>query len=334
MSRQHPTIHTGLTRLWQILLSLCLIGWLTGCQNSHDQAASAPPPVAAPSPGASPPAPPPRAAPPAATPELPPGKSLDDLAPAAGASPPGDRPDKNALDRPNSPKKNGKPKKAAQKPATDEPSTDLPVAAAPPPDEEIPQFDWPPPKASAQESIPDKWLRTGTAPTLAEVADKFEKAIKLAGYRERSYYAVPNGFALATQLEHIQPDGTPLPGDDRWTVGTPRVGNLSLLAFIKALASAPPGVYRVIVFVVTDAPWKQSPSAPGEQQVMDWPGGGATGLPVSIGNLPFGENYRAEALVYEFRKGQSGPAQTILPSQVSGETHLTKGGLWRLLSIL
>lgn len=213
-------------------------------------------------------------------------------------------------------------------------STDLPLSAPLPPDNKIPLFDWPPPKASAQEAIPDKWLRTGTAPTLSNVADKFEKAIKFAGYRERSYYAVPNGFALATQLEHIQPDGTPLPGDDRWTVGTPRIGNLSLLAFIKALAGAPPGVYRVIVFVVTDTPWKQSPSAPGEQQVMDWPGGGATGLPVSIGNLPFGENYRAEALVYEFRKGQSGPAKTVLPSQVSGETHLTKGGLWRYLSLL
>lgn len=198
----------------------------------------------------------------------------------------------------------------------------------------IPQFDWPPPKASAQEVIPDKWLRTGEAPTLADVADKFEKALKLAGYKQRSYYSVPEGFALATQLEHIKADGTPLPGDDRWTVGTPRVGNLSLLAFIKALARAPAGVYRAIVFVVTDAPWVQTTAAPSDDKIMGWAGSGANALPTSIGDLPYTRNYRATALIYEFRKGKTGPAETVLPSTVSGETHLDKGGLWDPLSIL
>lgn len=198
----------------------------------------------------------------------------------------------------------------------------------------IPRFDWPPPKASAQELIPDKWLRTGEAPTLADVADKFEKALKLAGYKQRSYYSVPDGFALATQLEHIKQDGTPLPGDDRWTVGTPRVSNLSLFAFIEALAHAPAGVYRAIVFVVTDAPWVQSATAPSDLKIMAWAGSGANALPASIGNQPYGKNYRATALIYEFRKGNTGPAETILPSTVSGETHLDKGGLWDPLSIL
>ncbi len=314
MSHQCPDSRSRLTPLRYALLGICLMGFLTACQHNPER------PVPTP---------------------VPPPVAIEAPAPVAAApAPPEKLPDNVVLIDPVKPspsppaKKKGKPKKAAKKSAMAGASLDLPLSTPLPADDEIPQFDWPPPKASAQESIPDKWLRTGTAPTLSEVADKFEKAIKLAGYRERSYYSVPNGFALATQLEHIQADGTPLPGDDRWTVGTPRVGNLSLLAFIKALAGAPPGVYRVIIFVVTDAPWKQSPNAPGEQQVMDWPGGGATSLPASIGKLPFGEHYRAEALVYEFRKGQSGPAETVLPSQVSGETHLTKGGLWRLLSLL
>lgn len=198
----------------------------------------------------------------------------------------------------------------------------------------IAQFDWPPPKASAQEAIPDKWLRTGQTPTLASVADKFEKAMKLAGYMQRSYYSVPRGFALAAQFEHIRADGTPLPGDDRWRVGTPRIGNLSLLAFIQALAHAPPGIYRAIVFVVTDAPWAQSTTAPSEAQIMAWAGAGAASLPPAIGDLPYGPNYRAHALIYEFRKGNSGPAETVQPSAVSGETHLDRGGLWDPLSIL
>ncbi len=208
------------------------------------------------------------------------------------------------------------------------------AASASPPPPAIAQFDWPPPKASAQEAIPDKWLRTGPAPTLADVADKFEKAMKLAGYQQRSYYSVPRGFALAAQFEHIRADGTPLPGDDRWKVGPPRVGNLSLLAFIQALAHAPAGLYRAIVFVVTDAPWAQSATAPSEAQIMAWAGSGAAALPAAIGDLPYGPNYRAHALIYEFRKGSSGPAETVLPSAVSGEIHLDKGGLWNPLSIL
>lgn len=198
----------------------------------------------------------------------------------------------------------------------------------------IPQFDWPPPKASAAESIPDKWLRTGPATTLADVADKFEKALRLAHYEQRSYYAVPHGFALATQLEQIKADGTPMPGMDRWKIGTPSVGNLSLLTFIEALAHAPAGYYRAIVFVVTDAPWVQSSTAPSDAQIKGWASGGAHALPASIGALQYGDGYQTQALIYEFQKGTSGPAKTLLPSPVSGETHLDKGGIWEPLSIL
>ena len=226
-----------------------------------------------------------------------------------------------------------RPPAAAADPAPETAGSPPPTTASLPPPA-IAAFDWPPPKASAQEAIPDKWLRTGAAPTLADVADKFEKAMKLAGYQQRSYYSVPHGFALAAQFEHIRADGTPLPGEDRWRVGTPRLGNLSLLAFIQALARAPAGIYRAIVFVVTDAPWTQSPAAPSEAQIMAWAGSGASALPAAIGNLPYGPGYRAHALIYEFRKGASGPAETVLPSAVSGEIHLDKGGLWNPLSIL
>lgn len=198
----------------------------------------------------------------------------------------------------------------------------------------IPRFPWPPPKASAENTIPAKWIRVGTQTTLADVADKLEKALKLADYGEWSYYAVPRGFALATHLEKIESDGTPLPGTDRWKIGTPTLSNLTLLGFIKALAGAPAGNYRAIVFVVTDAQWVQSSAAPGEAQIEGWATGGANALPAGIGALPFGEDYRARALVYQFRKRGTKQAEYVLPSPVSGEAHLEKGGIWKPLSIL
>lgn len=289
----------GSTRRFRHFLpALLALIWLTACQQSRapDVAttAGAEPPPPAAAPAPPPPPPPIEASRPAPAPDTPP------------------------------PKTSAKPPAAAN-------GGGHTAGEAPP---SIPQFDWPPPKASAQQAIPDKWLRTGPAPTLASVADKFEKSLKLAGYAQRSYYSVPHGFALATQFEQIRADGTPLPGDDRWKVGPPRVGNLSLLAFIQALAHAPAGTYRAIVFVVTDAPWVQSTSAPSDAQIMAWAGSGAAVLPASIGNLPYGPDYRAHALIYEFRKGASGPAESVLPSAVSGETHLERGGIWTPLSII
>lgn len=326
--------HQPARHLWRLLPAL-LLYCLTACQQGSA-------PVAAPNGGGAPP--------PASAPAAPPRPATSPPPAAVPLEPP--KPAPVAKNGAKPPKTSAKPPAASNGPGSMSNETATASASvganfggaltggaliggiaggvAP----SIPRFSWPPPKASAQQAIPDKWLRTGPVPTLASVADKFEKALKLAGYAQRSYYEVPHGFALATQLEHIRADGTPLPGDDRWKVGPPRVGNLTLLAFIEALAHAPAGIYRAIVFVVTDAPWVQSPTAPSDELIMAWAGGGAASLPAYIGSLPYGDAYRAHALIYEFRKGSSGPAETILPSAVSGEIHLDRGGLWDPLSIL
>jgi len=293
-------------KAWRLFLSLLVVAGLNACggQRAPEEERSAAEP---PAPATVAPPPPPPVPAPAARPSSP---------PSSGASGGGGIKSDGAIFG-----KAMSAKRAARPTAGEE--------SAP-----IPQFDWPPPKASAEESIPDKWLRAGPATRLADVADKFEKALRLAHYEQRSYYAVPRGFALATQLEQIKADGTPMPGTDRWKIGTPSVGNLSLLTFIEALAQAPAGYYRAIVFVVTDAPWVQSTTAPSDEKIKGWAGGGAHALPASIGALPYGDGYRSQALIYEFRKGTSGPAKTVLPSAVSGETHLDKGGIWEPLSIL
>jgi len=199
---------------------------------------------------------------------------------------------------------------------------------------ETPRFDWPPPNASAQETIPDKWLRKGNFTTLANVADLLQKALELAEYSQLSYYAAPRGFALATHLEQIAADGTPLPGADRWKIGTPSVANLSLLDFITALAHAPAGHYRAIVFIVTDAAWTQSAAAPGEAQIERWATGGVTALPEAIGAMPFSDGHRATALIYQFRKRGQEEAKFVAPSPLSAYAHLERGRLWKFLSSL
>lgn len=195
-------------------------------------------------------------------------------------------------------------------------------------------FTWPPPKASAEEAIPDKWFRDSSDTRLHAVADKIEKSLRLAHYRQWSYYSVPNGFALATHLEQIKSNGSPLKGDDRWKMGIPQMRNLSLIQFLKALTKAPPGHYRAIVFIVTDAPWRQTEEAPKSSDIEKWVFGGANQLPSSIGEIRYAEDYQTKALIYQFSKNASGSVIHVLPSPASGKIHLERSGIWEPLSIL
>ena len=86
----------------------------------------------------------------------------------------------------------------------------------PPPASEAParspSFPWPPPKASASSKVPDNFLReTETKQILHDIDRRLALALDKAGYFEKSYFSVPDGFALVTRLEQINADGTPKP---------------------------------------------------------------------------------------------------------------------------
>ena len=134
----------------------------------------------------------------------------------------------------------------------------------------IPAFPWPPPPASAETMIPRNWLSTTGAAQLADVADRLERALNEAKYPRWSYSSVPNGFALVSQMEQIKSDGTPSPEPARWSTDMPWVTNMTLLEFIKALANAQPGYYRVIVFIVTNQPWSRTGERPTGEEAEQW----------------------------------------------------------------
>ncbi len=192
----------------------------------------------------------------------------------------------------------------------------------------IPAFPWPPPPASADLAIPAQWLPAkGGSTVLSGVASRLEEALRVAAYRRWSYSSVPNGFALVAQMEQIRSDGTPSPEPARWSSDLPSVRDLSLLEFIKALASAPPGHYRVIAFIVSDQPWSRTGSAPTSQEAERWLAKGLTRLPPSIGSLTYGVDYAASALVYEFRKTSGSDATFVPSSPTRAEDHLKRAGI-------
>lgn len=198
----------------------------------------------------------------------------------------------------------------------------------------IPAFPWPPALASASTKIPSAFLVSDDfSDTLVQVAGTLENALENAGYNERSYYAVPDGFALVTRLEQVNPDGSPSPLPDRWAVQmtTPKV--FSLASYLQALFTAQEGHFRIIAFVVTSAPFAQNPNrVVMREDAMEWLAVGSHTLPASIGSLPYSQRHYCVALVYEFEQPtRNHEASFKMLSALSGIEHLKKAQIWEVL---
>jgi hypothetical protein len=197
----------------------------------------------------------------------------------------------------------------------------------------IPAFPWPPPAASAEHQIRNAWVSKGKETKLSDVAEKLEAALEDANYETWRYSSVPRGFALVTQIEQIKPDGTPRSGKERFRTDLPSLSDMTFVEFMKALAKAPPGYYRVIVFIVTDTPFSRADKRPSEDEARHWLDVGLNQLPKSMGVLNYEEDYRTTALIYEFKKPSKKDPATFVPKSLeSGKTHLEKARIWDALT--
>ena len=207
-------------------------------------------------------------------------------------------------------------------PAEEEPSPRPNVPA------ELPAFPWPPPRASTMMNIDDTALRvSGDGTTLGQVDDRLVQALDAAGYVEKSYFSVPDGFALVTRLEQIRPDGTPLDPPDRWSAETGPVREFDLRAILRALFTANPGHFRILVFVATPHPFSQSDEEVARDQAMAWLNAGVNRLPDAVAQRPYTAAFRMTALVYEFEQPESDDAQLVVPGRLTARTHLLQSGL-------
>ena len=198
----------------------------------------------------------------------------------------------------------------------------------------LPEFPFPPPDPSARLRIPNKTL-TGkaSAPTFALVAARMEAALGSNGYTELSYFAVPGGFALLTQIERINPDATAAV-EQRWNVVVAPVSlrSFTLEAYLRALLQKDSGFFRVIVFIFSSEPFSSSGKKVPVKEAMKWIDQGSNTLPRDVASRPYGEDMVCTALVYEFEIPTHG-ADALLrkPSSHDGAAHLRASGILRAL---
>jgi hypothetical protein len=167
---------------------------------------------------------------------------------------------------------------------------------------------------------------------LGAVYDRLREALKRVDVGWWSVYAIQDdGFAIVTKMEAIDADGRPKPGTERWSGPNDRLPpHFSGIAdYLKALFTARPGFYRIIVFAVTDRP--SSPTADGmsAREAQGLLIGGADQLPTTMRRIPFRQDGRCLALIYEFeRPSENDSARFVTNAQIGALQHLTLAGLW------
>ncbi len=202
--------------------------------------------------------------------------------------------------------------------------------------QDVPGLSWPLPAPSGRLVLPNRtgaWAqRRGL--TLGDVAGQVQAAMTAAGYLERSYFPVPEGFALVTRVEQIEADGAPKAASVRWNVESPGAGDSFFTKVLKGMTGAPSGLYRMFIFVVTTDEHSPTGNEPSYGDAKGWFVRGAAGLTDAQAVRRVTARHRMSVLVYEFKTYGSRNVKALLPGKLACETHLEKAGLWSGLSRL
>ena len=207
----------------------------------------------------------------------------------------------------------------------------------------IPEF-LPAPPASATIVLPSPFFEIEVKADdkniyLKDIDQVLNNSLVAAGYFEKSYFAVPDGFAIVTRLEQINFDGTPKQGSKRWATEVLPLRYFSsfeeyIEEYLVALFTANPGYYRIIVFIVTPHPFSQTAPEINRDEAEAWLTEGVNKLPKSIGQQVYSSDYTTTALIYEFEQPsgfEQDKINTVVPGRLDGKSHLLKAGLWNAL---
>jgi hypothetical protein len=192
-------------------------------------------------------------------------------------------------------------------------------------------FPFPPPRPSAFQVIPRELLVAGRPRLLLkDIATELDSAFTACGYGEKTYYGIPDGFAMVSRIEQINEDGTP--NSHRWSLEIIPIEKFSLRAYLNALFKGRSGHYRVIAFIATPHSFTPKNVEVTSDQTTEWFFGGSTTLPEEIGNREYSASHACTAFIYEFRRIAGGQPEFVKPSQMTGRTHLENAGLWVALA--
>ena len=187
-------------------------------------------------------------------------------------------------------------------------------------------FPFPPPQCYQSTEL--QFSSFAGAKTLGDVGKKIAWVFEQKGYPFR-FMSVPDGFALVTQLEQYQEDGS-IQADrlTRWKE-LPEAESFSLsLSYLKSLVFPRKAHLRVFAVLVTQRSYPSNQAHVSKEDAKAWISQGVNRLPKTVAEKPFSSNYSVDVLVYEFEV----PETTFKPWQhcpchLTAREHLQKTGL-------
>jgi Carboxypeptidase regulatory-like domain len=218
------------------------------------------------------------------------------------------------------------------------PPTPSPVTSPPP---GIPAFPTNPPTASTRAVLPALVLASGQATrTFGDIDTILSSALSQVGYGTKGYWSYPGGFAVATLMEQIYPDGKSMAPPARFS-NAPPIPSFFTVQYFKNLFVAQQGYFRIIVFIVTNQPIVESDTPPTEKDAVGWTSAGGNALPYAIASTALAGDTKVTAFIYEFEDSRANDAsQFNLLNQntpnivlLTTEQHLRAAGLWAALRL-
>ncbi|NVK58142.1 MAG: hypothetical protein HWE26_21310 [Alteromonadaceae bacterium] len=190
----------------------------------------------------------------------------------------------------------------------------------------LPAFPWPIPKPSAYLTLRDNELSNISKTSIGDLSDSLETILEQAGYTEFKYYNIPNGIAMATQLERVDGLGKPFPAPERWDINDISVSldSFSWARLLRVLVGAEPGYYRVLVFVIIDKNQVIvfDEALQDEASIAALANDGAIHLPETIREIAVADDFNLSVLVYEMARSRSATAAEIHQSGISAKEQL------------
>ncbi len=191
----------------------------------------------------------------------------------------------------------------------------------------MPQFPWPPPQCFIRKTLVNNLSTQNT--TFKQVDTRIQQSLDAKEYLQRSYFKIPGGFAIVTQLEQFD-EGGYVKERCRW-VDYPVQDFEGVWDYLTALVMPNPGHFRIFVFVVTNQPYTQNKRTVSKEEATDWLFQGLNRLPTEVSKLEITPEHYLDALIYEFEAPVSTrKCAQKCPCLLDSQTHLIKSGLFNL----
>ncbi|MEO8416422.1 MAG: hypothetical protein ABI472_22355, partial [Ginsengibacter sp.] len=168
--------------------------------------------------------------------------------------------------------------------------------------------------------------------TMKQVDDYFTGIFNKKGYEGHlRYYYVQSGFALTTNLEKINKDGSPVSGSQRWNVSVGGNGSFSLYQTFKSIFFETESDFRIIGLVVYPGKITVRNGSESIGSFQDLLTDSYPSLPPDLYDVTLPQK-ALNILIYDFHQSDIGKVPMLdVSKRLSVKDHLEKSELIQLL---